>query len=95
MRITAPYMRDKVKLHSVECFSHGMLVGTNRAFRCRFLPHTLAPYLYPLRETTAPYMRDKVKLHSVECFSPGMLVERIGHLGAVFSILRLLHISSP
>ena len=81
-------MRDKVKLHSVECFLHGMLVeriGHLGAVFCHLDPFISTQVLK--WSLTAPYMRDKVKLHSVECFLHGMLVEPIGHLGAVFSHL--------
>ncbi len=58
--ITAPYMRDKVKLYSVECFLHGMLVepiGHLGAVFSHFDPFVSIQDLK--WEITAPYMRDK------------------------------------
>jgi hypothetical protein len=83
--ITAPYMRDKVKLHFLECFSQEMLdepIGHLGAVFYHFGFFVLSTFLKG--GITAPYMRDKVKLHFLECFSQEMLDEPIGHLGAVF-----------
>jgi hypothetical protein len=62
-------MRDKVKLHSVECFLHGMLVPQGYDLKAlEPIGHLGAVFsnfdpLYQLKalkaSLTAPYMRDK------------------------------------
>jgi hypothetical protein len=55
-------MRDKVKLYSVECFLHGMLVEPIGHLGAVFSLLNFSMFLQLLmRETTAPYMRDKIK----------------------------------
>ena len=54
-------MRDKVKLHSVECFLHGMLVEPIGHLGAVFSTYDSFVSIQDLEvgNLTAPYMRDK------------------------------------